>query len=374
MASLALPARFVRLQAARTPCSLPFLPRRCRTALLSTSAARRNATPDWEQLIGGRAGVERRRAEFQERYRSALEAKARAEGLSVEELVKRRANEAQQRQLGRSDVTAPSPSSSAATGGGGGPVEAGSMDTRKSADEVNAEQEAAEVVKPLPSADKSSAQKPLTPKKSDSPVKPLNDIMDLSKASDLTTHALSQLWTAYHQSKGFLSAAIPLETYLRMLNSARKYPLFVLPLARVAELPDGQEAETATEMHLLEWSLLPQPTATEPVPPPSTVLFTPLAEYKARQEYAQPYLILTHYTDLAASHDVVLMRGEISTNVALNSTDAQVLAVRMQLFYNDTGKGGETERIRRDLLRSFHETPDAFDVDALIKAGTISDI
>lgn len=75
--------------------------------------------------------------------------------------------------------------------------------------------------------------------------------MDLSKASDLTTQALSQLWTAYHQSKGFLSAAVPLETYLRMLNSARKYPLFVLPLARVAELPEGQEAESATEMHLL---------------------------------------------------------------------------------------------------------------------------
>ncbi|KWU44469.1 ATP11-domain-containing protein, partial [Rhodotorula sp. JG-1b] len=203
---------------------------------------------------------------------------------------------------------------------------------------------------------------------------PLNDIMDLSKASDLTTQALSQLWTAYHQSKGFLSAAVPLETYLRMLNSARKYPLFVLPLARVAELPEGQEAESATEMHLLEWSLLPQPSATEPVPPPSTVLFTPLAEYKARQEFSQPYLILTHYTDLAASHNVVLMRGEISANVALNSTDAQMLAIRMQMFYNDTGKGGDLERQRRELLRSFHETPEQFDVDALIKAGTISDL
>lgn len=81
--------------------------------------------------------------------------------------------------------------------------------------------------------------------------------MDLSKASDLTTQALSQLWTAYHQSKGFLSAAVPLETYLRMLNSARKYPLFVLPLARVAELPEGQEAESATEMHLLVRTTFP---------------------------------------------------------------------------------------------------------------------
>lgn len=119
---------------------------------------------------------------------------------------------------------------------------------------------------------------------------------------------------------------------------------------------------------------MPQPSATKPVPPPSTVLFTPLAEYKARQEFSQPYLILTHYTDLAASHNVVLMRGEISANVALNSTDAQMLAIRMQMFYNDTGKGGDMERQRRELLRSFHETPEQFDVDALIKAGTISDL
>lgn len=123
-----------------------------------------------------------------------------------------------------------------------------------------------------------------------------------------------------------------------------------------------------------EWAILPPPAGvSDPVPPPSTVLFTPLAEYKARQEYSQPYLILTHYTDLAASHDVVLMRGEVSANVALNATDAQVLAVRMQLFYNDSGKGGEVESRRRDLLRSFHEAPEQFDVEALIRAGEISE-
>lgn len=119
-----------------------------------------------------------------------------------------------------------------------------------------------------------------------------------------------------------------------------------------------------------EWAILPPPpTATEPIPNPSTVLFTPLAEYKARQSYAQPYLILTHYTDLAATHGVVLMRGEISSNVALNAIDAQVLAVRMQLFYNHSGKGGELEQGRRDLLRAFHEKPETFDVEELIKLG-----
>ncbi|GJN91200.1 hypothetical protein Rhopal_004218-T1 [Rhodotorula paludigena] len=333
---------------------------------LSTSALLRNATPDWEELIGGRAGIERKRALFEDKYRAALERKAAQEGLSVDAL-KERAGEALRREQEqrRRDVMPQRDAAKAAGKESLGPVEAGSVDTRKSADELDKP----DVVRPVPSAE-GEAKRPLPPKQGESAVKALNDIMDLSKASDLTTSALSQLWTTYHQSKGFLSAAIPMETYLRMINSARKYPIFVLPLAREAELPEGQEAEKATEMHLLEWAILPPPAGvSDPVPPPSTVLFTPLAEYKARQEYSQPYLILTHYTDLAASHDVVLMRGEVSANVALNATDAQVLA----LFYNDSGKGGEVEARRRDLLRSFHEAPEQFDVEALIRAGEISE-
>ncbi|GAA5968416.1 hypothetical protein JCM21900_002665 [Sporobolomyces salmonicolor] len=332
---------------------------RTRLALLSTSAARRNATPDWEDLVGGRAGVERKRQLFEDKYRAALEAKAKKEGVTVEELKRRsaeamKAKQAEEKAQGAESL---------------GPVAAGSVETREEGERSVQE----EVVKPLPSASKQA-----TPaKKGDSPVKPLHEIMDLSKVSDLTTSALAQLWTTYHQAKGFLSAAIPTETYLRMISSARKYPLFVLPLTRdvVGEAPDGSETDQAVEMHLLNWALLPQPpSVNEPVPPPSTVLFTPLAEYKARQEFAQPYLILTHYTDLSSSHGVVLMRGEISTHVALNDTDAQVLAVRMQLFYNDSGKGGEVEQQRRELLRAFHETPEEFDVQKLIKAGEISEL
>lgn len=112
---------------------------------------------------------------------------------------------------------------------------------------------------------------------------------------------------------------------------------------------------------------------TEPVPAPSTVLFTPLAEYKSRQEYAQPYLILTHYTDLSASHDVVLMRGEITPNVSLNDTEAQILAIRMQLFYHDKGGTNEVEQERRELLRVFHQEPEKFEWERLIKAGEITE-
>lgn len=77
--------------------------------------------------------------------------------------------------------------------------------------------------------------------------------MDLSKAALLDSSAVSQLWTTYHQAKGFLSAAIPTVTYEKMVKTGKKYPIFVLPLTRdvVGEAPDGSETESAVEMHLL---------------------------------------------------------------------------------------------------------------------------
>lgn len=63
------------------------------------------------------------------------------------------------------------------------------------------------------------------------------------------------------------------------------------------------------------------------------------------------------------------MRGEISDNVALNATDAQVLAVRLQLFYNPSGLGGEAERRRSEMLAGFHEKPESFDLDSLVNTA-----
>lgn len=60
------------------------------------------------------------------------------------------------------------------------------------------------------------------------------------------------------------------------------------------------------------------------------------------------------------------MRGEISDSVALGGTEAQVLAVRLQLFYNPSGEGGAREAARFELLRTFHEAPESFDLDQLV--------
>jgi ATP synthase F1 complex assembly factor 1 len=62
------------------------------------------------------------------------------------------------------------------------------------------------------------------------------------------------------------------------------------------------------------------------------------------------------------------MRGEITPNVTLNDTEAQLLAVRMQLFYHD--KGSEE---RKELLRVFHQEPEKFEWEKLIKAAEITE-
>lgn len=102
---------------------------------LSTSLSRRAATPEWTELIGGREVVDRKRAAFEAKYKAAVEKKARAEGLNVEEL-KKRAEEQKLKEKPASLAPRAPPAS--------GPVEAGS----------GAEGTSGEVVRPLPSAEK----------------------------------------------------------------------------------------------------------------------------------------------------------------------------------------------------------------------------
>lgn len=123
---------------------------------LSTTSTLRNASPEWESLIGGRAGVERKRQLFEQKYQHVLEKKAKEQGLTVEQLKEKaagllKAKEAVKRAENLSKK---------------GPVEAGSVDTRK-----EGEGEKANVTKPLPSSQKGPSQAKPAYKKGESPVK-----------------------------------------------------------------------------------------------------------------------------------------------------------------------------------------------------------
>lgn len=182
-----------------------------------------------------------------------------------------------------------------------------------------------------------------------------------------------------------------------MATVSRKYPTFVVPIPRVKnDLAEG-ETNRAYEFYFLQWDfhqVPPVPSAFEdpfsppqqgtPVnPPTSTILFTPLQEYKIRQSFATPYLVLTFYTDLANSHGTILMRGEITpasagavsgTDIAgtegrhvLTQEDAQYLAMKLQKFYLWKEKR-EGER----LLKVFHEKPENFKWEELLKHADLS--
>lgn len=187
--------------------------------------------------------------------------------------------------------------------------------------------------------------------------------MDVQKivTKNHTAEEISALWTGYHATRsqgtgrGYLSATIPLKTYLSMTAMALKYPTFLLPLVRVSQ-------EVGHEFYFLEWTMHERPSGC------STVLFTPLQEYKLRQTFAQPYLVLTHYTELASTHDIVLMRGEMTPSLSgrdkylLSQSDGQLLAVGLQRFYLASG-----DERRARLLRKFHEKTEEFDWKELLE-------
>ncbi|KAI6133385.1 ATP11 protein-domain-containing protein [Pisolithus croceorrhizus] len=222
---------------------------------------------------------------------------------------------------------------------------------------------------------------PPGPRKDSSPIKVLTG------HTTLRHRKYPALWTAYHASRsggtgrGYICASLPLEAYNRMTNVAKRYPSFVLP-------------SLAHEFFYLQWdfySAPPVPLAPSctALPPVSTDPITPLQEYKHRGSFATPYLVLTFHTDLSHSHDLVLLRGEITPSAAvtdakpgrdiverylLSQVDAQLLAMGLQEYYLwDKEKGGEErDSTAEELLRRFHERPDDFDWQELLKRSVMT--
>jgi ATP synthase F1 complex assembly factor 1 len=211
-----------------------------------------------------------------------------------------------------------------------------------------------------------------------------------------TTEQISAIWTAYHTAHtggGYVCATVPLAAYERMTDVAMRYPYFVLPVSRPSADTTSTENSTACEFYVMQWAFYdppPVPSALDVElaglkgvedgsrnPRTSTVLFAPLHEYKQRDTFTTPHLVLTHYTDLARTHGVVLLRGEITPSndndtakarYLMSQQDAQMLAMGVQRFYlwgQGTNVGSESEEER--LLKTFHEKPEQFDWKELLK-------
>jgi len=224
---------------------------------------------------------------------------------------------------------------------------------------------------------------------------PLSSILNIPLVLSVphTPAQISALWTAYHASRssgtgrGYVCATVPVNLYERMARVAGKYPAFVVPVPRLGE--GDKEDETACEFYFMQWGFHespPTPSTSDPLAPPSihshtssnsnpkssTILFAPLHEYKLRASFATPYFVVTHYTDFARTHGVVLLRGEITPSTGglgryfLSQEDAQILAIGVQKFYL-WGAGEEAEGEGARLLKVFHENPGEFQWKELLK-------
>ena len=190
-----------------------------------------------------------------------------------------------------------------------------------------------------------------------SPIKPLSTYLDVQKIRELPPKEVEALWRLrFASDPTAVCAAIPLETYTRIMNAARQNPQFVLPLPR----PTGDETqqETTADIHFLQWAFHPpaeEPVITSPSGQTvnnhvSTVIFTHLGAFKMHGSYAQPHTTVTHYLDLADDKGLVLMHGQVVPDRGVSTTEATWLVSCVQRFYDF---GGQASGRKGELVRMF---------------------
>lgn len=281
-----------------------------------------------------------------EKYREKLDAKAREEGhASIEELKKAYADKISEVRTKDAKKTTPTGTQANATSAGTTPPPpAGPLTPEAGAAHAH-------------EASSKDGQRPSSyPSKSG--VKPLDQILDLPKARALPVPELTAVWRLRHASDPqTLCAVVPQHTYEAMEALARAHPQFVLPVPH---------PEQGAEMHFLQWTFDP-PTRT------ATVLFTQLAEYKARGEFAVPHTTVTHHLDLVADKRVVLMQGHVVADRGVRPDDARWLVMCLQRFYGgwDGEKkdalGKDRSEQRRQLLEWFGKGDSRFSVEQLLE-------
>lgn len=191
-------------------------------------------------------------------------------------------------------------------------------------------------------------------------VKTLNDIIDLPKARELPDKELTAIWRLRHASnENAICAVIPTSTYKIMEEAAQNAPQFVLPVPHPTQ---------GAEIHFLQWTFDAQSKT-------STVLFTQLAEYKTRGEFAQPHTTITHHLDLTDERGLVLMQGQVVDDRGMKPENARWLVMCLQRFYGGwEGEGVELSNERKEraqerkkLLEWFAAGDSRFSVEKLME-------
>jgi ATP synthase mitochondrial F1 complex assembly factor 1 len=275
----------------------------------------------------------------QEKYRAKLEQKARERGLNnVDELKEAYSDKIQEL---RQKATVP---------GANAPLSAQAPPTP---DHVASSIPYQAPAPPEPRVQQSTEAKEYT-KQSKDGVKTLSSFIDVEKTSQLPPKEIETIWRLRHvRDPQSLCAVMQSHTYHRIAATAKAHPQFILPLPR-----EGQGAE----IHFLQWTF-PSPTT-------ATVLFTHLAEFKLRGEFAQPHTTVTHHLDLAEGNGLVLMEGRVQEDRGVSVDEGRWLLMCLQKFYgfeahSDAAK--ENAGRRKRLMEQFSGGDEGFKVEELLE-------
>lgn len=192
------------------------------------------------------------------------------------------------------------------------------------------------------------------PKSQSDKVKTLSSFIDVEKTSALPDKEVEAIWRLRHvRDPQSLCATMQAETFRRIIATARKHPQFIIPLAK---------KDQGAEIHFLQWTFPSETTA--------TVLFTHLAEFKLRGEFAQPHTTVTHHTDLVNSNELVLMEGRVSEDRGVSVDEGKWLLMCLQKFYgfealSDAAK--ESKEKRRQLMEQFSGGDEGFKIEELLE-------
>ena len=180
-------------------------------------------------------------------------------------------------------------------------------------------------------------------------VKTLSSYLDIEKTSQLPLKEIEYIWRLRHASNAnSLCAIIPSQAYAHIALTARKHPQFVLPVPR-----EGQGAE----IHFMQWKFPHLHT--------TNILFTSLAEYKLRGEYASPHTTVSMHTELLEPKGIVLAQGNVMADRGVSVDDGKWLFMCLQKFYGLQPEAEGSQR-RKRLLEQFTQGDENFQVERLL--------
>jgi len=199
-------------------------------------------------------------------------------------------------------------------------------------------------------------------------IKTLSSFLDVPKTLALPSSEIENIWRLRHAANpAALCASIPGATFATIARAARRHPQFILPgLSRpeTDEIDAGGGGGGGAHIHFLQWTF--------PSPETATVMFTHLAEYKLRGEFASAHTTVTHHLELAESKNLVLAQGQIVPGRGVSGDEARWLIMCMQKFYTAAegpaaeGIAEELRSRRRRLMEMFSRGDERFRVEELV--------